>query len=91
MLDYISAHMTFGDGITIFIAGVSINANFRVIKTYERLVELYLFLVRALLADELVKHGSILLVNLLHFIYVTGHFVHSFHRNYQKIRDLIVS
>lgn len=42
---------------------------------------MYLFLFTGLLSDELIKHGSELLVDLLHLIDVAGDFVHGFHGN----------
>lgn len=44
-------------------------------------VHVYLFLFTALLRDELVKHCSILLMDLLHLINVAGNLVHGFDSN----------
>lgn len=38
----------------------------------------YLFIVASLLSNELIKHGAVILVNLLHLIDVTGHLLHGF-------------
>lgn len=51
----------------------------------------YLFLFTTLLSDELIEHGSKLLMDLLHLIDVAGNFVHGFHGNYRQAENNIVS
>ncbi len=51
----------------------------------------YLFLFTTLLSDELIEHSSKLLVDLLHLVDMAGNFVHSFHGNYRRAENNIVS
>lgn len=61
---------------------MSSRVNLSVIEhSQDTFVHFYLFLFTALLGDELVKHGSILLVDLLHLINVAGNLVHGFDSN----------
>lgn len=50
----------------------------------------YLFLLSALLSDELIEHCSELLMDLLHLIYVAGNFVHGFHGNCKSAENGMV-
>lgn len=38
----------------------------------------YLFILASLLGNELIKHGAVILVDLLHLVDVAGHFFHGF-------------
>lgn len=52
-------------------------------------ISFYLFFFSTLFKNELIKHGSKLLVDLLHLIDVAGHFVHRFHGNCTQKTQLI--
>lgn len=49
-----------------------------VIRTLIVSVCIYLFIMAAMLSNELIKHGAVILVDLLHLIDVAGHFLHGF-------------
>lgn len=50
----------------------------------------YLFLFTILLDNELIKHCSKLLMDLLHLVDVAGNFVHGFHGNYRWAENIRV-
>lgn len=53
--------------------------------------DLYLFFVSSLLADQQVKNGSVLLVELLHLVDVARDFVHGLHRDCIKTSKTAVT